>query len=58
MTNIYVDQTAGGVKVNFRIIALQPKGLAGTASYYDDVVRTGDGWRVAHRVVTRRPRPR
>lgn len=58
MTNIYVDDTADGVKLNFRIIALQPKGLAGTASYYDDVVKTNTGWRVAHRVVTLRRRPR
>lgn len=57
MTNIYVDQTADSVKLNFRIIALQPKGLAGTASYYDDVVKTEAGWRVAHRVVTLRRRP-
>ncbi|MGB3734967.1 MAG: nuclear transport factor 2 family protein [Ilumatobacter sp.] len=58
MTNIYVDDTADGVKLNFRIVALQPKGLAGTASYYDDVVKTGAGWRVIHRVVTLRRRPR
>jgi len=57
MTNVYVDDTADGVKLNFRIIALQPKGLAGTASYYDDVVKTDAGWRVAHRVVTLRRRP-
>lgn len=58
MTNVYVDDTADGVHLNFRIIALQPKGLVGTASYYDDVVQTDAGWRVAHRVVTLRRRPR
>ena len=58
MTNIYVDDTADGVKLNFRIIALQRKGLAGTASYYDEVVKTDAGWRVAHRVVTLRRRQR
>lgn len=58
MTNVYVDDTADGIKLNFRIIALQRKGLAGTASYYDDVVKTDAGWRVAHRVVTLRRRPR
>lgn len=58
MTNVYVDDTADGVKLNFRIIALQSKGLAGTASYYDDVVKTEVGWRVTHRVVTLRRRPR
>jgi hypothetical protein len=58
MTNIYVDDTADGVKLNFRIVALQRGGLAGTASYYDDVVKTDDGWRVKHRVVTLRRRSR
>ena len=58
MTNIYVDDTADGVRLNFRIVALQPKGLAGTASYYDEVVKTDAGWRVRHRVVTLRRRPR
>lgn len=58
MTNIYVDETDDGVKLNFRIVALLPGGRAGTASYYDDVVKTDDGWRVAHRVVTLRRRDR
>ncbi len=58
MTNIYVDDTPAGVKLNFRIVALQRGGLAGTASYYDDVVKTPSGWRVKHRVVTLRRRPR
>ena len=58
MTNIYVDETSDGVKLNFRIVALQRGGLAGTASYYDDVVKTDTGWRVTHRVVTLRRRPR
>lgn len=57
MTNIYVDESPEGVKLNFRIVALQRGGLAGTASYYDDVVKTPDGWRVTHRVVTLRRRP-
>ena len=62
MTNIYVDEVddgAGGtvVKLNFRIVALQKGGLAGTASYYDDVVKTDVGWRVKHRVTTLRRRP-
>jgi hypothetical protein len=54
----YVDDTADGVKLNFRIVALRRGGLAGTASYYDDVVKTDQGWRVSHRVVTLRRRPR
>lgn len=57
MTNIYVDETADRATLNFRIIALQRGGLAGTASYYDDVVKIDAGWRVRHRVVTRRRRP-
>ena len=58
MTNIYVDETDDGVKLYFRIVALLGEGRVGTASYYDDVVKTADGWRVAHRVVTLRRRDR
>ena len=58
MTNIYVDETDAGVELNFRIVALQKGGLAGTASYYDQVAKTEAGWRVQHRVVTLRRRPR
>ena len=58
MTNIYVDETDDGVKLSFRILALLPEGRVGTASYYDDVVKTPDGWRVANRVITRRRRDR
>ena len=58
MTNIYVDETADGVKLYFRILALGKGATMGTASYYDDVVHTPHGWRVAHRVVTLRRRAR
>ena len=58
MTNIYVDETSEGVKLNFRIVALLPENRTGTASYYDDVVKTADGWRVKHRVTTLRRRDR
>ncbi len=58
MTNIYVDESEEGVKLYFRIVALLPGGRAGTGSYYDDVVKTDDGWRVKHRVVTLRRRDR
>jgi hypothetical protein len=58
MTNIYVDESADGVKLYFRILALRKGGTTGTASYYDDVVKTSEGWRVAHRVVTLRRRAR
>jgi hypothetical protein len=57
MTNIYVDETARGVELRFRIVALLGGGKVGTASYYDDVVNTPSGWRVQHRVVTLRRRP-
>ena len=57
MTNIYVDEHPGGTKLYFRIVARAKGGVFGTASYYDDVVKTPAGWRVRHRVVTRRRRP-
>lgn len=57
MTNIYVDETAEGARLSFRILALLPERRVGTASYYDDVVKTPDGWRVQHRVITLRRRP-
>ena len=56
MTNIYVDDTPEGVKTFFRIVAMSSGGLVGTASYYDDVVKTPQGWRVKNRVVTLRRR--
>jgi hypothetical protein len=56
MTNIYADATADGARLRFRIVALMPKGKVTTGSYYDDVVKTPDGWRVKHRVCTYRRR--
>jgi hypothetical protein len=56
MTNIYVDETAVGAKLYFRIVALLPERRVGTASYYDDVVKTANGWRVQNRVLTLRRR--
>ena len=56
MTNIYVDEEPDGVKLYFRILAQLPEGRVGTASYYDDVVKTSDGWRVKYRVITLRRR--
>ncbi len=49
MTNVYVDEQDENVIMNFRIVALLGKGLVGTASYYDRVVKTDQGWRVQHR---------
>jgi SnoaL-like domain len=57
MTNIYVDETPSGAQLRFRIVALLGGGKVGSASYYDDVVRTPAGWRVANRVITLRRRP-
>ena len=58
MTNIYVDETPEGVRLYFRIVALLPERVVGTASYYDDVVKTPAGWRVQNRVIKLRRRPR
>jgi hypothetical protein len=59
MMNVYTDEVADGLaELRFRIIALMSGGKVGTGSYYDDVVKTPDGWRVRNRVVTLRRRPR
>jgi hypothetical protein len=57
MTNVYVDEAPTGAQLRFRIVALLTEGRVGSASYYDDVVKTPNGWRVANRVITRRRRP-
>ena len=54
MTNIYVNETAAGVELKFRILALLGGGKVGTASYHDLVVNTPDGWRVQDRMLKRR----
>jgi len=56
MTNVHATPTPDGAELRFRIIALLPGGKAGTASYYDQVVKTPDGWRVTHREVHLRRR--
>jgi hypothetical protein len=56
MTNIYVDETTSGAQLRFRIVAPLGEARVGTASYYDAVVKTPAGWRVQHRVITRRRR--
>lgn len=56
MTNIYVNPTDYGADLRFRIVALLGQGKTGTASYYDEVVKTPEGWRVKHRVATLRRR--
>ena len=56
MTNIYADATDDGADLRFRIVALLGGGKTGTASYYDQVVKTADGWRVKYRETTLRRR--
>jgi len=58
MTNIYADDSSGGATLRFRIVALLKDRTVGTASYYDDVVKTPAGWRVKDRVITLRRRDR
>jgi 3-phenylpropionate/cinnamic acid dioxygenase small subunit len=56
MTNIYADDAPDGATLRFRIVALLKDRTVGTASYYDDVVRTPEGWRVKNRVIELRRR--
>ncbi|NKB99582.1 MAG: hypothetical protein GKR90_13950 [Pseudomonadales bacterium] len=56
MTNIYTDSDEDGVTLRFRIVALIGKGRTSTASYYDKIVKTDDGWRTQHRFVSSRRR--
>jgi 3-phenylpropionate/cinnamic acid dioxygenase small subunit len=56
MANIYADDAPDGATLRFRIVALLKDRTVGTASYYDDVVRTAEGWRVKHRVIELRRR--
>jgi len=56
MTNVYANATDDGAELRFRIVALLGQGKTGTASYYDHVVKTAEGWRVAHRETTLRRR--
>jgi len=50
MTNVYADPDGDGAQMRSRIVALLGKGRTGTASYYDRLVRTPDGWRIKHRI--------
>ena len=50
----YVNETADGVELKFRILALLGGGKVGTASYHDLVVKTPDGWRVQDRMLKHR----
>jgi hypothetical protein len=56
MTNVYADSDEDGVTLRFRIVALIGKGRTSTASYYDKIIKTNDGWRTQHRFVSNRRR--
>jgi hypothetical protein len=55
MTNIYVDEVDGATIMHFRLVGMLPDGRMWSVRYRDEVVKTPDGWRVAHRVVTETP---
>jgi hypothetical protein len=57
VTNIVITEDADGtVRVLSKAIGVGRKGRVGSATYDDVVVRTPDGWRLAHRTaVLRRP---
>lgn len=56
VTNVIVEddgheETGGVVRVRSKGLAVMADGRAGTVVYEDRVVRTPDGWRIAHRKV-------
>jgi SnoaL-like domain len=53
MTNIYVDELTDGVRLSFRLLALVQGAEPHTRWYDDNVVKTAEGWRVTHRVITK-----
>lgn len=55
MTNIYVDEVGEATIMHFRLVGMLPDGRMWSVRYRDEVVKTPDGWRVAHRVVTETP---
>jgi hypothetical protein len=54
VTNVLVDVGPDGVWMRSKIIGSGAKGRVGSADYRDRLRRTGDGWRIAERVVTLR----
>jgi hypothetical protein len=55
VTNVLVtEQPDGSAQVRSKALAVMADGQADTAVYEDRVVRTADGWRIAHRKVVRR----
>ena len=52
ITNPYVWQEADGtVHARSKIVGILSEGRAGSGSYFDTLVRVGDGWRIKSRVV-------
>lgn len=49
VTNVQIDESDGGVAVRSKGLSVMADGTAGTCTYHDFVVRTGRGWRIAHR---------
>ena len=58
MTNVYVDETPGGVRLSSRIVAIREDRRVDSGRYRDVVVKTPDGWRIRHRVFTLLRRPK
>ncbi len=55
ITNIVVQRSPDGtVRVTSKIIGVLAAGHVSTGLYEDVVVETADGWRIRHRVATRR----
>jgi hypothetical protein len=55
MTNVYVDETAEGVTVKFRIVGMRRDGRIFSGRYRDVVAKGDEGWRVVRRVFTPTP---
>lgn len=55
VTNVIVDEQPDGVvRARSKGLSVMADGRAGTVVYDDRVVRTAQGWRIAHRKVVRR----
>lgn len=55
MTNIYVDETDEGTIMHSRLVGMLPDGRMRSVRCRDQVIKTPQGWRVAHRVVAETP---
>ncbi len=56
VTNVIIDADDNNTaRLFFKVIAPGHRGRAGSADYYDQVVRTADGWRIREHLVTIRP---